>query len=96
MTSQLTPFMPFESKGIISDELIWLYEIQYTYMKFLDKLLGTLVIMNHIKTKYLVRSILRNMIDISKILRFKNSLYISRSSASINIAAHQSGTFYYI
>ena len=87
--------MPFESMGIVSDELIWLYEIQYTYMKFLDKLLVPLVVLNQIKAKYLVRSILRNMIDISKILRFKNSLYISRSSASINIAEHQYGTFSY-
>ena len=67
----MTPCMPFESMGIVSDELIWLYEIKYTYMKFLDKLLGTLVIMNQIKEKYVVRSILRNMIDISKILRFE-------------------------
>ena len=43
--------MPLEAKGIISDELLWLYEIKFTYMKFLDKLLGLLVLLNNIKIK---------------------------------------------
>ena len=63
--------MPLEEKVIISDELLWLYEIKFTFMKFLDKLLGLLVLMNNIKVKYVVISILRNIIDKSKILRFK-------------------------
>ena len=51
-TYKLTQCIPLEGKGIISDELLWLYEIKLTYRKFLDKLLGLLVLMNNIKAKY--------------------------------------------
>ena len=44
-------------------------EIKFTYMKFIDKLLGILVLLNNIKAKYVVISILKNMIDKANILR---------------------------
>ena len=66
--------MSLEEKGIISDELLWLYEIKFTYMKFIDKLLGLLVLLNNIKSKYVVRSILRNTIYKANIIRFKVSV----------------------
>ena len=62
--------MPLEAKVIVSDELLWLYEIKSTYMKFLDKLLGLLVLLNNIKAKYVVRSILINTIYKANIIRF--------------------------
>ena len=74
--------MPLEAKGIISDELLWLYDIKSTYMKFLDKLLGLLVLINNIKAKYVVRSILRYKIDKTRMLRFKVS--VTLKSFSIN------------
>ena len=81
--------MPLEEKGIISDELLWLYEIKSTYMKFLDKLLGLLVLLNKIKAKYVVRSILRNTIDKAKMIRFKISVtlkaFIINQYCSISI-----------
>ena len=79
-TSKLTQCMTLEAKGIISDELLWLYKIKFTYMKFLDKLLGLLLLLNNIKAKYVVRSILRNTIDQSKMLRFKLSLTLKAFS----------------
>ena len=41
--------MPLEAKVIISDDLLWLYEIKFTFMKFLDKLIDLLVLLNTIK-----------------------------------------------
>ena len=79
-TSKLTKCMPLEAKVIVSDELLWLYEIKSTYMKFLDKLLGLLVLLNNIKEKYVVRSILRNTIDKAKMLRFKVSVTLKAFS----------------
>ena len=46
-------------------------------MEFIDKLLDLLVILNKIKEKYLVISIVRNRIDKAKMLRFKVSVTLN-------------------
>ena len=45
--SKFTQCMTLEAKVITRDELIWLCEIKFTYMKFLDKILGLLVHLNN-------------------------------------------------
>ena len=72
--------MLLEAKGIISNDLLWFYEIKFTYMKFLDKLLDLLVLLNNIKEKYVVISIHINTIDKARMFRFKLSVTIKALS----------------
>ena len=58
-------------KVIISDNILWLYEIKVTFMKVLDKILTILVLTNIPKAKTGVRSILKNVSDIAEVLRFE-------------------------
>ena len=58
-------------KGLISDELLWSYDIQVTHTKFIDKLWNILVLLNLPKTKSGIRSILKDASDIAKVLRIK-------------------------
>ena len=57
-------------KGLISDEILWFYEIQVLYIKFIDKFQKLLVCLNDIKKQYVDRSNLRNSSDIAKVFRF--------------------------
>ena len=59
-------------KGLISDEILWLYEIRVLYMRFIDKFQKFLVCLNDLKKQYVVRSNLKNSSDIAKVLRFED------------------------
>ena len=51
-------------KELVSDDILWLYVIQITHSKFIDKVHNLLVIMNDLKSKYSVRIILKKLSDI--------------------------------
>ena len=57
-------------KGPISDYILWLYEIQFTYMKVIDKVKNILVLLNHPNAKSGISGNLNNVIDTAKVLKF--------------------------
>ena len=75
--------MILEAKDIISNDLLWFYEIKFTYMKCLDKLLDLLVLLNNIKEKYVVISVHINTIDKARMFRFKLSVTIKAFSINL-------------
>ena len=53
-------------KGVISDELICLYDIQFTNVKFLGEVFSFLVLLIFPTTKYVTIIILKDESDIAK------------------------------
>ena len=60
--------------GIMGNDLLGLYRIHVTPMKIVDELRNILIIMNIPKIKPIIRSILKDASDVTKLLRLKESL----------------------
>ena len=58
----------------MGNDLLGLYRIHVTPMKIVDELRNILIIMNIPKIKPIIRSILKDASDVTKLLRLKESL----------------------
>ena len=76
---------------LIVNDLFCLYDIQVTHTKFIYKLRNLLELLNHPKTKYIIRSILKNVSDIFEFLGIKG-LGTLKALRPPNISEHKYAT----
>ena len=59
------------NKRLIVDDIIWLYDIHVTHIKFLDKLCNLVILLNLPKTESRVRIILTFASDVPQVIRLE-------------------------